>query len=135
MSTPAAIPIDIARPIMEQAVAGEELARPYMGVVYRALDVQYAEENDLPVSSGALVVPGGTPNAPTPAVIPNSPADTAGVQEGDIIVKVNDQPIDGDHPLDATLSEFAPGDTVSVEVLRDGQSQSLTLTLGTRPDL
>jgi len=128
-----AIPIDIARPIMEQAVAGQPLARPYMGVVYRALDVQYAEANSLPVSDGALVIPGGPPNAPTPAVVPGSPADTAGVQEGDIIVKVDAQPIDGDHPLDATLSEFAPGDTVTIEVLRDGQTQSLSLTLGTRP--
>jgi serine protease Do len=128
-----AIPIDIARPIMQQAVAGQKLARPYMGIVYRALDVQYAKDNNLPVSDGALVVPGGTPNAPTPAVIPGGPAETAGFRVGDIIVKVNDQAIDRDHPLDATLSEFAPGDTISVEVLRDGQPQSLTLTLGTRP--
>jgi S1-C subfamily serine protease len=128
-----AIPIDIARPIMQQAVAGEKLARPYMGIVYRALDVQYSKDNNLPVSDGALVIPGGSTNAPTPAVIPGGPAEAAGVRQGDIIVKVNDQPIDGDHPLDATLSEFAPGDTISVEVLRDGQRQTLSLTLGTRP--
>jgi S1-C subfamily serine protease len=128
-----AIPINIARPIMEQAVAGQKLARPYMGIVYRALDVQYAKDNNLPVSAGALVIPGGPQNAPTPAVIPGGPAAAAGVKEGDIIVKVDAQPIDGDHPLDATLSEFAPGDTISVEVLRDGQTQTLSLTLGTRP--
>ena len=118
-----AIPIDIARPIMEQAVAGEKLARPYMGIVYRALDVQYSKDNDLPVSDGALVIPGGPANAPTPAVIPGGPAEAAGLREGDIIVKVNGQPIDGEHPLDATLSEYAPGDTISVEVLRDGQTR------------
>ena len=128
-----AIPIDIARPIMQQAVAGEKLARPYMGIVYRALDVQYSQENNLPVSDGALVIPGSGPAGPTPAVIPGGPADTAGFREGDIIVKVNEQAIDRDHPLDATLSEFAPGDTISVSVLRDGQTQTLTLTLGTRP--
>jgi S1-C subfamily serine protease len=128
-----AIPIDIARPIMEQAVAGEKLARPYMGVVYRALDVQYAEENDLPVSEGALIIPGGGPDSPTPAVVPGSPADTAGLRQGDIIVRVDAQAIDGDHPLDATLSEFAPGDTISVQILRDGQTQTVSLTLGTRP--
>ena len=130
-----AIPIDIARPIMEQALAGVPLARPYMGIVYRALDLQYAKENGLPVSAGALVIPGGVPNAPTPAVVPGGPAESAGVREGDIIVKVDARPIDPDHPLDATLSEFAPGDTISVEVLRDGQTQTLSLTLGTRPDL
>ena len=128
-----AIPIDIARPITKQAVAGEKLSRPYMGVVYRALDIPFAEANDVPVSDGALIIPGGTPGNPKPAVVPNSPADQAGLREGDIIVRVNDQAIDGDNPLDATLSEFAPGDQVSVEILRDGQSQTVQLTLGTRP--
>jgi S1-C subfamily serine protease len=128
-----AIPINIARPIMQQAVAGKPLARPYMGVIYRALDVQYSKTNNLPVSAGALVLPGGTPDAPTPAVIPGGPAAAAGIKEGDIIVKVNAQAIDGDHPLDATLSEFAPGDTISVEILRSGQTQTLSVTLGTRP--
>jgi S1-C subfamily serine protease len=130
-----AIPIDIARPIMEQAVAGQELARPYMGVVYRAIDRQFATANDLPVTEGALVQPGGSRGSPSPAVVPGSPADNAGIREGDIIVKVNGKAIDGDHPLDATLSEFAPGDTVTIELLRDGQPLSVSLTLGTRPDL
>jgi S1-C subfamily serine protease len=128
-----AIPINIARPIMEQAVAGQPLSRPYMGVVYRPIDVQYAKTNDLPVSQGALVIPGGTPNSPSPAVVPNSPADKAGIVDGDIITRVDDQPIDGDHPLDATLSEFSPGDTVTIGVLRDGQTLELSLILGTRP--
>jgi S1-C subfamily serine protease len=128
-----AIPVDIARPIMEQAVAGERLARPYMGVVYRALDLQYAEANDLDVTDGALIIPGGSAGNPSPAVVPDSPADKAGLRQGDIIVKVDGQVIDGDNPLDATLSEFAPGDTVSLEVLRDGQSLTVELTLATRP--
>jgi 2-alkenal reductase len=129
-----AIPIDIARPIMEQALAGQQLARPYMGVVYRPLDKQFSDTNNLPVDAGALVQQGGTQGSPTPAVVPGSPADDAGIREGDIIVKVNDQSIDGDHPLDATLSEYAPGDTVTLELLRGGQSTSVQLTLGTRPD-
>ena len=128
-----AIPIDIARPIMEQAVAGEEIARPYMGVVYRPIDRQFADANDLPVDEGALVQPGGTQDSPSAAVVPGSPAEAAGLRDGDIIVKVNDQPIDGDHPLDATLSEYAPGDTITLEILRDGQTSTVELTLGTRP--
>lgn len=128
-----AIPIDIAKPIMDQAVAGEELARPYMGVVYEAITRQFAEENDLPVDAGALVRPGGGPGSPSPAVVPGSPADEAGIREGDIIVRINGQAIDTDHPLDATLTEFAPGDTVTIELLRDGQPVTVQLTLGTRP--
>ena len=55
-----AIPIDIARPIMAQAVAGKPLTRPYMGIVYHAIDRQFADANKLPVNEGALVQPGGS---------------------------------------------------------------------------
>jgi serine protease Do len=128
-----AIPIDIARPIMEQAVAGKELARPYMGVVYRSIDRQFADSNNLSVRDGALVQRSAGGSATSPAVVPGSPADQAGIREGDIITKVNDQAIDGDHPLDATLSLYAPGDTVTLTILRDGQTTTVQLQLGTRP--
>ena len=125
-----AIPIDIARPIMDQAVAGEKLARPYMGVSYRSINRQLAETEGLPVNQGAIVGGGvGT----TPGVQPGTPAAEAGLRDGDIIVRIDQQLIDAEHPLDATLSRYAPGDTVTVEVLRDGETIRLPLTLGTRP--
>ena len=49
------------------------------------------------------------------------------------LVMVDGTATDGARPLDATLSRFAPDDTVSVEILRDGQNLTLSLTLGTRP--
>ena len=125
-----AIPIDIARPIMEQAVAGKELARPYIGIRYVTITPKLAEAEQLPVKDGALIGGGQDGGA---AVEPGTPAADAGIKDGDIIVKVNDKAVDGDHPLDATLSQFAPGDTVTVEILRDGQTISLQVTLGTRP--
>ena len=60
-------------------------------------------------------------------------AANAGIKQGDIIVKVSGQAIDGDHPLDATLSEYSPGDTVTIDLLRSGQTVSVQITLGTRP--
>jgi S1-C subfamily serine protease len=126
-----AIPIDIARPIMDQALAGQQVARPYMGIVYHTIDRQFATDNDLPVNDGALVQVGN--GGTSPAVVPDSPADKAGIREGDIITKVDGQAIDGDHPLDATLSLHAPGDTVTVELLRDGQTATVEVTLATRP--
>ena len=45
-----------------------------------------------------------------------------GIKDGDIITKIGDKTIDAEHPLDAVLSQFSPGDTVPVEVLRDGQT-------------
>ena len=104
-----------------------------MGVVYRPIDRQFADANDLPVNDGALIQRGrrqrDRARPSCPAARPTRP----GIREGDIIVKVNDQAIDGDHPLDATLSEYAPGDTVTIELLRDGQSSTVQLQLGTRP--
>jgi S1-C subfamily serine protease len=125
-----AIPIDIARPIMAQAVAGEELARPYMGVSYVTITRKLADDEGLPVHDGAWVG-GGTGGSP--AVQPGTPAADAGLQDGDIIVKIDGQVVDGEHPLDAALSQFAPEDTISLEVLRDGQTVTISLTLGTRP--
>ena len=129
-----AIPVDLAKPIMQQAVAGEELARPYLGIRYEPIDLQVAQERNLPVEEGALVGPGaGRDGTQNPAVEPGGPADRAGFESGDIIVSIGGQVIDSEHPLDATLSQFAPGRTIQVEVLRDGETVNLEVTLGTRP--
>jgi S1-C subfamily serine protease len=128
-----AIPIDVARPIMDQAVAGEELARPYLGIRFVSITRQLAEEENLPVTAGALVGGRDQNDQPIAGVDAGTPAANAGVQDGDIIVSVEGKVIDDGHPLDATLAQFSPGDTVSVELLRDGESMTLEVTLGTRP--
>jgi S1-C subfamily serine protease len=66
-------------------------------------------------------------------VEPGKPADVGGVKDGDIVVSIDDKVIDEEHPLDATLAQFSPGDTVDVKVLRDGQTVTVQVTLGTRP--
>jgi S1-C subfamily serine protease len=129
-----AIPINIARPIMQQALAGEALARPWIGVRYQAIDLELKEAEKLPVDKGAWIAAGQTANGGSQAaIVPGSPADKAGLREGDIIVSVEGIAIDGTHPLDAVLTQFAPGKTVSLEILRGGEKQTLQLTLGTRP--
>jgi S1-C subfamily serine protease len=129
-----AIPINIARPIMQQALAGQELARPWIGIRYVSISRAIARENDLPVEQGAWLraVDAGT-GQPVDPVVPGSPAAAAGLRDGDIIIAVEDIEITWDRPLDDILTQFAPGRTVALEVLRDGQPMTLTLTLGTRP--
>ena len=124
-----AIPIDIARPIMQQAVDGRELQRPYLGVFYQDVTVQVAAEEDLPVDHGAWLDRADD----GPAVADGGPADEAGLQDGDIITAINGQTIDTEHPLDLVLTEHEPGDTVTLTVVRDGEELTLELTLGERP--
>jgi len=128
-----AIPIDIARPIMEQAVAGKPLSRPYMGISFQSIDRKLADEKKLPVQNGALVGGIDQNGQPEVGVKPGTPADQGGVKDGDIITAINGKAIDQEHPLDATLAQFSPGQTVSVDVLRNGQHVTLQVTLGTRP--
>jgi S1-C subfamily serine protease len=128
-----AIPIDIARPIMEQAVAGKPLSRPYMGIHFQSIDRKLADEKKLPVKAGALVGGLDQNGQPVKGVEAGKPADQGGIKDGDIITAIDGKAIDEEHPLDATLAQFSPGDTVTVEVLRDGQHVTLQVTLGTRP--
>jgi S1-C subfamily serine protease len=124
-----ALPIDLAKPIIAQALAGETITRPYVGVVYTEIDPLLAEEEALPVTTGALI--GGM--GEQEAVVAGSPADEAGLQAGDIITAVDGLAVDRDNPLDLQVLRFAPGDTVSLDVMRGDVSVTLEATLGVRP--
>ncbi len=130
-----AIPIDLAKPIMRQAVAGESLARPYIGVRFETIDLRVVERDGLDVQDGALVAEDTeNPNGGTVyGVVPGGPADQAGIEPGDIIVTVGGITLDRDHPLDAVVSQFSPGETVDMVVIRGGEEVTVPLVLGTRP--
>jgi S1-C subfamily serine protease len=130
-----AIPIDIARPIMSQALAGEPLTRPYIGIRFTPIDVKVQKDQGLPVAAGALI--GGAPQqdgSTLPGVTPGSPAAVAGLEDGDIITRIESIVIDAEHPLDADLTSFQPGQTVTLTVLRGSDTLQIKVTLGTRPE-
>jgi serine protease Do len=126
-----AIPINIAKPIMRQASAGEALNRPYIGISYVPLNRNIADENDLPIDYGAWIDP-ETGDGSDP-VKPNGPAAAAGVKAGDIVTAIDGQRIDAALGLDDILSLYEPGDRLTLSVLRGGETLQLGLTLGTRP--
>ena len=156
-----AIPIDIARPLLQQASAGQPLARPYVGIRFETIDPTIQKANDLPVSNGAWIPSaaaasqddqgqggqgqggqgfdpngqGQTDNATQAgdSVVPGSPADQAGLQAGDIITAIDGTTLDATHPLDLVTSQHAPGESVKLDVLRNGQTTQITVVLGTRP--
>jgi serine protease Do len=122
-----AIPIDIARPLLDQASAGQPLARPWMGIRFQTIDAAVKQANDLPVATGAWI-----PRTDD-AVVAGSPAEQAGLVAGDIITAVNGTTIDSTNPFDLVMSQLAPGASVKLDVLRDGQPTQVTIVLGTRP--
>jgi len=128
-----AIPINIAKPIMQQALAGQKLARPWIGIRYQALTQQIADQEKLALSEGAWLQPAAAGSATDPAIVPGSPAAKAGLAEGDIITSVDGVKITALAPLDDILTEYVPGATVALDILRGGKTITLTLTLGTRP--
>jgi serine protease Do len=125
-----AIPVNIAKPIMDQALAGQQLQRPWMGVFYVPVNRSVADDEKLPIDYGAYV---SKPSTGQPAVGAGTPAEAAGLQDGDIITAIDGRRIDGQNPLDDVLSQYKPGDTITLTVLRAGQTMQLPLTLGVRP--
>jgi S1-C subfamily serine protease len=129
-----AIPINIARPIMQQALAGEKLVRPFIGISYVLVDRGLAADFSLPVNSGAWVHKEDSSGNSIEAVDPGSPGEKAGIKTGDIIISVEGQTIDAFHRLEDLLVQYAPGRTVSLQVYRAGGTVTVQVTLGTRPD-
>lgn len=129
-----AIPINIAKPIMEQAIEGKPLSRPWMGITYTALTPAIAKANGLPIDHGAWLR--SSTDGTLPAVVPGGPADQAGLREGDVLTAIDDQRIDSAHSLDEILSQYRPQsqDPITVSILRDGAPLERQLTLGIRTE-
>jgi putative serine protease PepD len=88
-----------------------------------------AESQDLPVEYGALI---GTTGGEQP-VFPGSPAEAAGLQAGDIIVAVDGEQITMDTDLSTLIVRYAPGDTVTLRVIRGSSAREVEVTLGELP--
>ncbi|MDP2598479.1 MAG: trypsin-like peptidase domain-containing protein [Candidatus Liptonbacteria bacterium] len=124
-----AIPINRAKKDISSVKATGEIVAPFLGVRYLAVTAEIAKEQKLPVDYGALVR-GSDQGA---AVTKNSPADKAGVLAEDIILEVNGQKVDSDHPLGDEIAKYNVGDTVTLKINRGGKEINLTVVLAKRP--
>ncbi len=106
-----------------------KLQIPYMGVRYIVLNEALKARYNLGTAEGAWLK--GTNAAP--AVVNGSPADKAGLKEGDIVTKVNGEDVNQDNPLATRLSKYGVGETIEVTYLRDGKEQKTKATLETAP--
>ena len=129
-----AIPVNVARPIMAQAIAGKPLSRPWLGIRYVAIDPQVAKDRSLTVTAGVLIDGGQAQDGTAQdAVVAGGPAATAGLRSGDIIVSVAGVAITDTQPFEDLLTQHSPGDAIGLGILRDGKQATVNVTLGTRP--
>jgi serine protease Do len=119
-----AIPIDVAMKVKDQIVATGHATHARLGVSIQGLTQDLAESFGLERPDGALVA----------TVVPNSAAAKAGLKAGDVITKINGEPIEESGQLSARVGMARPGDKVTLEVWRDKQSQQVVATLGASGD-
>jgi S1-C subfamily serine protease len=124
-----AIPVNDIKGLISSVLNNGKLQQPYLGVRYVSLTNDLADEFNLKVSRGAYVTSGNG----EPAVVPGSPAEKAGLKDGDVITKINSINIDNKTSLTSALSQFKVGDKVTLTVLHKGKTISLPTTIGNAP--
>ncbi|WP_008309876.1 HhoA/HhoB/HtrA family serine endopeptidase [Leptolyngbya sp. PCC 6406] len=118
-----AIPINKAKEIKDQLARGEAIAHPYLGVQIASLTPDIAQRSNedpnagmmLPEVTGALVV----------RVVPDTPAAMAGLRRGDVIIRVDDQPVASADALQTLVENSRVGQTLRLTVKRGDQTQQL----------
>lgn len=119
-----AIPASIAKSVTDRLMRGETIQRGYLGVQIQNLPDEYL---------GPLELSEGQEGAYVAEVTPGGPAAEAGLREGDIVVALNGQPIESSSALTRRVGQAAPGDSLRLEIIREGRRQTVTVRSGTRP--
>lgn len=104
-----------------------KITRPFLGVRYVMISPVLADSQKLPKNFGALLVRGETQN--DSAVLPDSPADKAGLKENDIILEVNGQKLEGENTLAKSLKPYNTGDEITLKVYSKGSEKTVRLRL------
>ncbi len=118
-----AIPTDLAKGVMESLIKYGKVTRGYLGVMIQDLNGPLAKQFEVKEHTGALVG----------EVVPDGPAAKAGFKSGDIIEKFDGKAIADSRHLKMEVAEIAPGQSVPVEVLRNGSTKALKVRVGTLP--
>ena len=118
-----AIPINMAKYVMDQILKYGKVVRGYIGVGIQEVTPELAKQFNVPAEKGALVR----------EVEPNSAGAKAGLQTGDVITEMNGQPVAGPNDLSLRVGMMTPGTSVHLKVVRNGETRDVTLTLGEAP--
>ena len=118
-----AIPAEAAKPVIDALRRGQRPQRGYLGVGLQPLDENVAAALGLPKDQGELVR----------SVVPGQAAARAGLQQGDVILRVNGQPVNPDQTVSFLIANTTVGTRVPVDIVRDGRRVTLQVAPGQRP--
>ena len=118
-----AIPVDVARQVMEGLIQNGQVTRGWIGVEPRDLNPEVAEMLRLPVRTGVLIT----------GVLRGGPAAKAGIQPGDVVLKVGPREVANTAELLSAVSALAPDSRVTLLLQRGQQSIERTLVVAQRP--
>jgi serine protease Do len=118
-----AIPSNLAHSVMESLVQYGHVTRGYLGVMIQNVTPDLASEFNLKDNKGALIGD----------VVPNGPADKAGLKNGDVVLSFNHHAVTESRQLQLEVAETKPGSTVPVEIIRDGSTKTLDVTVKQLP--
>ncbi|MGE0284562.1 MAG: DegQ family serine endoprotease [Rhizobiaceae bacterium] len=114
-----AVPSAMMRSVMDQLIEHGEVSRGQIGIMISNLTPDVAANLGVSASAGALVN----------SVVPDSPADRAGIEAGDVVTALNDAPVDATS-LRNRIGLMRSGTTIELDVLRDGKTRELRVTIG-----
>ena len=118
-----AIPAELAKPVIDSLRRGQRPQRGYLGISLQPLDENIAPTLGLPKDSGEIVR----------WVQPGEAAARAGIQAGDVVVRVNGQPVTPDQTASYLIANTQVGARIPIEIIRDGRPLRISATVGQRP--
>ncbi len=118
-----AVPINLARSVMDSLVKDGKIDRGYMGVLLQEVTPALAEEFKIPEKGGALIA----------EVTDNSAAADAGLKAGDVVIEFEGKPVEDSRQLKLIVGQRKPGDKVTLKVLRQGKEKSFEVKLKSAP--
>lgn len=114
-----AIPINVVKPVIKSVKETNRIIRPRLGIRFIMVDPEIAHNRELPREQGALVI--GDEKYDKLAVLPDSPAEEAGLRKGDIVFEVNAIKINEDNNLQSVIQRYKPGDRIGLKIQRGGK--------------
>ena len=119
-----AIPINMARRVMDEILKNGKVVRGYLGVVIQEVTPNLAKAFNVPANKGALIGD----------VTAGGPASKAGLQKGDVIEALNGQTVEDINSLRLQIASMAPGTVARLKVLSNGKEREVDVTLGELPE-